>query len=61
MKKILLSALFSSLFFVSCKGDKEKETTNQAVENKTSKQVKVTVNATVKKDDIFQFFYNEKV
>jgi hypothetical protein len=57
MKAFILSGLLLSVLLISCKDDKTKE--EVFVNKEEAKPFTVTVNAVVKKDDIFQFFYNE--
>lgn len=56
MRAFILSGLLLSVLLTSCKGDKANE---EAPVKEEAKPFTVTVNAVVKKDDIFQFFYNE--
>ncbi|ESU30001.1 hypothetical protein FLJC2902T_04880 [Flavobacterium limnosediminis JC2902] len=57
MKKFILSGLLTSVLFISCKDDKAASSESSVKDEE--KPFTVTVNAVVKQDDIFQFFYNE--
>lgn len=58
MKSLFMSSLALCLLLVSCKDEKKVEEANApAVE--VTKSFKVTVNAIVEQNDIFQIFYNE--
>jgi hypothetical protein len=54
--KVILLALVVFSVLSSCKDDKTKDGLNEPV---ASNQFKITLNATVKKDDSFQLFFNE--
>lgn len=58
MKSLFLSSLALCLFLVSCKDEKKVEK-DEAPAAEVSKSFKVTVNAIVEQNDIFQIFYNE--
>lgn len=55
MKQKILALIAFATLFISCKNDK----TEAVAQKEESKGMKVTVDAIVPKDDIFQFFYSE--
>lgn len=59
-KKLSILIVLSLTLFVSCKDDKATEQTQEPVAEKVVNLVKVSLTATVKKDDNFQLFFKEE-
>lgn len=59
-KKLSILIVLSLTLFVACKDDKAAERQQESVVEKAANLVKVSLTATVKKDDNFQLFFKEE-